>query len=188
MPEFLANITPLAVFLGIGALGFVFLLISLIVGDIFDSFGFETGLDGVAEGHVLLDSRVISVFVTSFGGFGAIGIQMGLSTVASSLIGLGGGIVLGGVVSLFGRFLYKQQSSSSVTTAQLVGRSAQVIVAIAPGSIGQVSCRIGEERVEKLARTRDDRGIKAGATVRVDEVAGDSLIVSPYDSSSFSQH
>ena len=187
MPEFLSNITPLAVFLVIGAVGFVFLLISLIVGDIFDSLGFDLGMDGGVDGHAL-DSRVISVFVTAFGGFGAIGIQMGLSIVASSLLGLGGGVLFGGLVSLFGRFLYKQQSSSSVTTSQLIGRSAQVIVAIAPGSLGQVSCRIGEERVEKLARARDNQEIKAGATVRVDEVAGDSLIVSPYDSSTFAQH
>ena len=188
MPEFLANASPLIVFLGIAALGFVFLLISLVVGDIFDSFGFETGIDSGADGHALLDSRVISVFVTAFGGVGAIGIQAGLSIVVSSLLGLAGGIVLGGLLSLFARFLYKQQSSSSVGTTQLIGRTAQVIVSIAPGSLGQVSCRVGEERVEKLARARDNREIKAGATVRVEEVAGDSLIVSPYsDSSTFSQ-
>ena len=180
MPDFLSSITPLLVFLGIATLGFIFLLVSLVVGDIFDSLGFETGLDGGGEGHGLLDSRVISVFVTSFGGFGAIGIQAGFSIVASSLLGLGGGFLLGGLVSLFARFLYKQQSTSSVGTAQLIGRTAQVIVSIAPGSLGQVSCRVGEERVEKLARARDNREIKAGSTVRVDEVAGDSLIVSPY--------
>ena len=187
MPEFLSNITPLMVFLGIATLGFVFLLISLVVGDIFDSFGFETGLDGGADGHGhgLLDSRVLSVFVTAFGGFGTIGIQMGLSIVASSLLGLGGGIILGGVVSLFGRFLYGQQATSSINTSQLIGRPAQVIVSISPGSLGQVSCRVGEERIEKLARARDNREIKAGATVRVEEVAGDSLIVSPYDSPKF---
>ena len=183
MPEFLSNVTPLIVFLGIASLGFVFLLVSLVVGDLFDSFGFETGLDGGAEGHGLLDSRVISVFVTAFGGFGAIGIQMGLSIVVSSLMGLAGGVVLGALVSMFARFLYKQQATTSVTTSQLVGRTAQVIVSIAPGSLGQVSCRIGEERVEKLARARDNNEIKAGATVRVDEVAGDSLIVSPYTDS-----
>jgi membrane-bound ClpP family serine protease len=81
--------------------------------------------------------------------------------------------------------LYKQQATSSVTTSQLIGRPAQVIVSIAPGSLGQVSCRIGEERVEKLARARDGSEIKVGATVRVEEVAGDSLIVSPYDSPKF---
>jgi membrane protein implicated in regulation of membrane protease activity len=180
VPEFLSNLTPLIVFVGIAALGFVFLLISLVVGDLFDTFGFETGLDGAGDGHGFLDSRVISVFVTAFGGFGAIGIQMGLSIVASSILGLVGGLVLGGLVSLFARFLYKQQSTSSVTASQLVGRTAQVIVSIGPGSLGQVSCRIGEERVEKLARARDNQEIKAGATVRVEEVAGDSLIVSPY--------
>jgi len=180
VPEFLSNMSPLVVFLAIAAIGFIFLLVSLVVGDLFDSFGFDTGVDGGADGHGLLDSRVISVFVTSFGGFGAIGIQMGLGVVTSSLMGLAGGVVLAGLVSLFARFLYKQQSSSSVGTAQMVGRTAQVIVSIAPGSLGQVSCRIGEERVEKLARSKDNREIKAGAMVRVDEIAGDSVIVSPY--------
>ena len=178
MPEFLSNVSSLMVFLAIAAIGFIFLLFSLVVGDIFDSFGFDTGLDGAADGHGFLDSRVISVFVTSFGGFGAIGIQMGFGIVASSFIGLAGGIVLGGLVSLFARFLHQQQSSSSVGASQMVGRSAQVIVSILPGGVGQVSCRIGEERVEKRARSKDNQEIKAGAMVRVDEVAGDSLIVS----------
>lgn len=180
MSEFLSNLSPLVVFLGIAAIGFVFLLISLLIGDLFDNFGTDTGLDGGVDGHGFLDSRVLSVFITSFGGFGAIGIQSGLGIVASSLLGLAGGIVLGGLVSIFARFLYKQQASTSVTTAQLIGRTAQVIVPISPGSLGQVSFRIGEERVEKLARSKDDREIKAGSLVRVEEIAGDSLIVSPY--------
>lgn len=180
MPEFVSNLTPLMVFLGIATIGFVFLLISLVVGDIFDSFGFDTGLDGVADGHAVLDSRVISVFVTAFGGSGAIGIQAGLGIVGASLLGLAGGVLMGGLVSVFARLLYKQQSSSSVTTAQLVGRTAQVTVSIATGSLGQVSCRVGEERVEKLARSMDGTEIKAGAMVLVERIAGDSLIVSPY--------
>ena len=180
MTEFLSNISFLMVFLAIAAIGFIFLIVSLVLGDIFDSFGFETGLDGGVDGHGFLDSRVISVFITSFGGFGAIGIQMGLGIVPSSLIGLAGGVLLGALVSLFARFLYKQQSSSSIGTAQLIGRTAQVIVSIAPGNLGQISCRIGEERIEKLARSKDNREIRAGALVRVDEIAGDSVIVSPH--------
>ena len=180
MPELFSNISPLMIFLGIAAIGFIGLLVSLVAGDIFDSFGFETGLDGGADGHGFLDSRVLSVFITAFGGFGAIGIQMGAGIVSSSLIGLAGGIVFGGLVSIFARFLYKQQSSSSVATTQLVGRTAQVIVSIGPGSMGQISCRVGEERIEKLARSKNNREIRAGAIVRVEEIAGDSLIVSPY--------
>lgn len=178
MPELFSNISSLMVFLGIAAIGFIFLLVSLLVGDIFDSFGIDSGLDGGADGNGLLDSRVISVFITAFGGCGAIGVQTGLGIVGSSLMGLAGGVVLGGLVSLFARFLYKQQSSSSVGTGQLIGRTAQVIVSIAPGGVGQISCRVGEERIEKLARSKDNSEIKAGAMVRVDDVAGGSVIVS----------
>lgn len=181
MPEFLSNVSSLLVFLAIAGLGFIFLLLSLVVGDLFDSFGIDAGVDGGADTHGLLDSRVISVFITAFGGFGAIGIQMGFGIVASSIMGLAGGVVLGGLVSVFARFLYKQQSSSSVGTEQMVGRTAQVTVAIAPGNVGQVSCRVGEERIEKLARSKDNREIKAGSMVRVEEIAGDSVIVSPYE-------
>ena len=179
MTEFLSSVTPLMVFLAIAAIGFIFLVISMVVGDVFDQVGVDTtGLDGT-DGHGFLDSRAISVFVTSFGGFGAIGIQMGLTIVVSSILGLVGGIVLGGIVTIFARFLYKQQASTTVTATQMVGRTAQVIVGIAPGSVGQVSCRIGEERIEKMARSKGNQEIKAGSMVRVEEIAGDSLIVSP---------
>lgn len=180
MPEFLSNLSALMVFLIIAAIGFVFLLVSLVLGDIFDGLGIDADMGSGAEGHALLDSRVLSVFVTAFGGFGAIGTQMGLGLVGSSLLGLAGGLGMGGVVSLFARFLYRQQATSSVTTSQMVGRTAQVVVSIVPGSLGQISCRIGEERVEKLARAKDNQEIKAGSIVRVDGIAGDSVIVSPY--------
>ncbi len=180
MPEFLSNLSALMVFLIIAAVGFIFLFVSLLLGDIFDGLGIDADMDSGADGHALLDSRVLSVFVTAFGGFGAIGTQMGLGLVGSSFLGLAGGMGMGGLVSLFARFLYRQQATSSVTTTQMVGRTAQVIVSIVPGSLGQISCRIGEERIEKLARAKDDQEIKAGSIVRVDGIAGDSVIVSPY--------
>ena len=106
MSELFANISALTVFLGIAAVGLIFLIISLFFGEIFDQFGVDADGAGGADGPGFMDSRVISVFVTSFGGFGAIGIQTGLGVLASSFLGLAGGVVLGGVVSLFARFLY----------------------------------------------------------------------------------
>lgn len=181
MSEFFSSFSALTVFLIIAAVGFVFLLASLVMGDLFDHLGVDGGFDSSPDGVGFLDSRVISVFVMSFGGFGAIGTQSGLGIVASSFLGLAGGAVLGGLVSLFGRFLYRQQASSSVSANQLVGRTAQVTVAIQSGSVGQITCRVGEERVEKLARTRNHEEIKAGAIVRIEEIAGDSVIVSIED-------
>ncbi len=179
MPELFTNISALIVFLIIAAVGFIFLALSLVFGEVFDAASLDMDAHGgLLDGHAFIDSRAISVFVTAFGGFGAIGVQIGLGVLGSSLLGLGSGVVLGGIVSLFARFLYQQQASSSVSAGQLVGRAAQVTVTIPAEGIGQVSCRIGEERVERRARALDHQEIKSGMIVRIEEIAGDSVIVS----------
>lgn len=177
--DFLSNLNLLVLFAIIGGVGFLFLLASLVIGDLFEAVGFD--LDGGDAGtdFGLLDSRVLSVFITAFGGFGVIGVQMGYGAAASSLIGLLGGVVFGGVVSLFGRFLIGQQASSSVTDNDLVGRTAQVTVAIKPGELGQITARIGDERVERIARSAGNEEIKPGTIVTISSVAGDSVIVKP---------
>ncbi|CAN5592465.1 MAG: hypothetical protein M3449_09025 [Acidobacteriota bacterium] len=176
--DFFTNLNLLTLFVIIGGVGFVFLLISLVLGDIFEMFGGSAdigGDSGVDFGF--LDSRVLAVFITAFGGFGAIGAQMDYGAVVSSLIGLLGGVIFGGIVSLFGRFLIGQQASSSVADSDLVGRTAQVTVSIRPGEIGQISARIGDERIDRIARSRDGEEIKAGTMVTVAAIAGDSVIV-----------
>jgi membrane protein implicated in regulation of membrane protease activity len=176
--DFLANLNLFALFAIIGAIGFVFLIISLVVGDIFEAVGVDLGVGGdTGLDFGFLDSRVLAVFITAFGGFGAIGVQMGLGAVAASFIGLFGGIVFAVVVSLFGRFLVGQQASSSVTDDDLIGRTAQVSVAIKPGEVGHVSIRVGDQRVDKIARSKASDEIKAGTLVKVAAIAGDSIVV-----------
>ncbi len=176
--DFFANLNLLVVFLVIGGIGFVFLLASLVLGDIFEMFGGDADIGGDSGlDFGFLDSRVIAVFITAFGGFGAIGVQMGFGAAASSGFGLLGGVVFALVVSLFGRFLIGQQASSSVTDDDLIGKTAQVAVAIKQGEIGQISIRIGDDRIEKIARSKDGEEIKAGTLVKVHSIAGDSVIV-----------
>ena len=173
----MSDITVLTTFLIIGGAGFLFLLLSLVVGDIFEAVGLDFSLDASHDFGVF-DSRVISVFLATFGAIGALGTQLGYGALGSSLCGLLGGVALGAVVFYFGKFLYSQQSTSSVDVEHLVGRTAQVIVQIQPGNVGQISCRVGDERVEKLARTRDGAEIKTGEILRIESIAGDSVIVS----------
>ena len=182
--DFVSNLDLLLLFAVIGGVGFAFLLISLVVGDVFEMVGVDLG-GGVDPGvdFGLLDSRVIAVFITAFGGFGVIGTQMGFGAVGSSLSGLFGGVVFAVVVSLFGRFLVAQQASSTVTDNDLVGRTAQVTVAIKPGTVGQITAKIGDERVERVARAKDGAEISAGSIVKVESVVGDSVIVVPEGSS-----
>lgn len=177
--EFITNLNLLVLFAIIGGIGFLFLLISLVVGDVFEAVGFD--LDGGTSGtdFGLLDSRVIAVFLTAFGGFGVIAAQNGFGAVSASIAGLLGGVVFAGVVSVFSRFLIGQQASSSVSDETLLGRTAQVTVAIKPGAVGQITAKIGDERVERIARAKDGNEIAVGTVVKVDAVIGDSIIVVP---------
>ncbi|MEQ1761963.1 MAG: hypothetical protein ABL984_02330 [Pyrinomonadaceae bacterium] len=177
--EFIANLNLLVLFAIIGGLGFVFLLVSLVVGDVFEAVGFD--LDGGATGtdFGLLDSRVIAVFLTAFGGFGVIAAQNGFGAVGSSIAGLIGGVAFAAVVSVFGRVLIGQQASSSVSDEDLLGRTAQVTVAIKAGAVGQITAKIGDERVERVARAKDGSEIATGSIVKVDAVIGDAVIVVP---------
>ena len=165
------------IFLAVGVIGLLFLLVSLVVGDVFEAMGFDFGLDASHDFGVF-DSRVIAVFLRAFGGFGVIGASLGYGALAGSLFGLLGGAIFGAIVFYFGKLLYNQQSSSSVSAENLIGRTAQVVVGIKPGGLGQISCRVGEERVEKLARTSSGEEIKAGQIVRIESIGSDSVLVS----------
>jgi len=176
--DFISSTNLLLLFAIIGGVGFVFLLASLVLGDIFEMFGGEADLGGDSGVDFgFLDSRVIAVFITAFGGFGSIAVWSGFGAVASSIAGLLGGVVFGGVVSAFGRFLVGQQASTTVTDSDLVGRTAQVTVTIKPGELGQITTRVGDERVEKLARTSSGGEVRPGSVVKITAVAGDSVIV-----------
>ena len=54
----------------------------------------------------------------------------------------------------------------------------QVTVTIKPGEVGQITAKIGDERVEKIARAKSETEIKAGSMVTIESIAGDSVIVS----------
>jgi membrane protein implicated in regulation of membrane protease activity len=180
---FIFGLSVLTIFLIIAGVGFLFLLLSFVLGDLFEHFNADIDFNSGNDGIALLDSRVISIFLTAFGGVGAICSKLELGVALSSVGGLLGGITLGGVVFYFGRLLYRQQASSSVGAHQLIGRTAVVVVAIKPGSVGQISCRIGPERIEKLARAKDGSDIKEGSQVRIEEIAGESVIVTQDDGS-----
>lgn len=176
--------TTTMVFLVIFGIGFLFLMVSLLIGDIFEAFDLDFDMDADGgDGHHFgfFDSRVISVFLTAFGGIAALSLVYGYGLFISSVFGVISGLVFGGVIFAFGYLLYSQQSSSSVSERDLIGRTAKVTVGIEEGGIGQISCEIGEERVEKIARTRDGKMITEGQTVFIEENAGDSFIVSTMD-------
>lgn len=175
------------VFIILACLGFFFLVVSLIFGEIFDvahevAIEHDISLDhGDFGTPSVFSSRIISAFITGFGASGAIASYYGQEFLGSSLIGLGFGLVSGAIVYAIVSVMYKQQAGSGVTMAEMVGMSATVSVAIPKDGFGQVTLVIKGSQVEHFARAADDGEIKHGSSVKIDKFIGDRFIVSPIE-------
>jgi membrane protein implicated in regulation of membrane protease activity len=182
MWDAIGQYSSFSIFLIIGALGLAFLVISFFFEEFFDIFEMGIDLDAGDNGGGVFSLKVMSVFVTAFGGVSALSTYKGFSVLLSIAFGVTGGFVMAGMVYYFGRLLYSQQSSSHVDIADLVGCKAEVIVGIPEGGSGQVRCLFGESMIEKIARSRDGSPIPQHAAVLIEEVFGESVIVSLWSS------
>jgi membrane protein implicated in regulation of membrane protease activity len=171
------QLNAFSVFTAIAAVGFLFLVVSLFFSGILEHF--DGGLDHDLEhgGPGFFSTRVISVFITAFGGFGAIATHYGLEPLAASSVAFVGGVALATPIYFFARFLYGQQATSELRSQDLVGQIGRVVVAIPSGGVGQVRCRLGEELVDKVARAKDPEAIAENASVVVEEVLGETIVV-----------
>lgn len=165
------------VFLAIAAVGFLFLIISLFFGEIFEHFDGSLDHDMDHGGPGFFSTRIISVFITAFGGFGAIATDQGASALAASGIGAVAGFLLAAPVYFLAKFLYGQQASSEHRSQDLVGKVGRVVVSIPAGGVGQVRCTLGEELVDKIARGREPDAIPENTSVIVEEVVGETIVV-----------
>src|SRR5262245_2843303 len=174
------------IYVAIGAFGFLFLMILLVMGDAaggdHDVGGHDAGgghADVDHSGPGIFSARIMASFLTAFGVGGIVGRYYQLSHPAASGIGVAAGIVMSAVVYQFARVLYSQQASSTVRVATLVGRSAEVSVAIPAHGVGQVALLAGGERVAPIAGTVAGAAIARGTEVIVTALRGDSLVVAP---------
>jgi membrane protein implicated in regulation of membrane protease activity len=173
------------IYAGIAGFGFLFLVVMLFVGELFgadhDVGGHDVHLEhgGDAGGPSIFSARIMAAFITAFGVGGVVARYYGLSHPAASGVGIVAGIVLAGVVYQFAKLLYSQQASSEVRMPALVGRNAEVSVAIPQGGLGQVMVSFGGERTEHLARSEDGRALARGARVVIRGLGGDSVVVAP---------
>jgi len=173
----LASTSAFVTFLAIAVFGFVFLVGSSVFGEMFEHGDLGHDADGHGAGPSILSSRILSVFVTAFVSFGAIGIHLGYEVGASTAMGFGGGVLFAGVIYVFASFLYSQQASSHVRTSDLVGNTAQVSVAIPKGGVGQVRCTLGDTVVEKVARATKNEEIPVNTLVKINSIVGEVVLV-----------
>src|SRR5262245_56789620 len=101
MWEAIAQFSSISIFLIIGALGLAFLVISFFFGEFFDAFDIGADLDAGDDGGGVFSLKVMSVFVTAFGGISALGVYKAFGVLPSIAFGVAGGFVMGGLVYYF---------------------------------------------------------------------------------------
>jgi membrane protein implicated in regulation of membrane protease activity len=171
------------IYVAIGAVGFLFLLVMLFLGDVtgdHDVGGHDLAVEHGDAGHGgpgIFSARIMAAFLTAFGVGGVVGRYYNFSHPAASGLGVVSGIVMAGLVYQFAKVLHSQQASSAVRMSSLVGRSAEVSVAIPPGGVGQVTLMASGERTEHIARSADGTAVPRGTEVVITALRGDSLVV-----------
>jgi membrane protein implicated in regulation of membrane protease activity len=167
------------IYAGIAVLGFVFLLVMLFIGDLFGGDHDLVGHDVAGEfgGPSVFSSRIMAAFVTAFGVGGIVARYYGLGHPAASGVGIASGVVMAAVVYQFAKLLYSQQASSELQMTTLVGRTAEVSVAIPANGVGQISISVSGERTEHVARSKDGQAVPRGSDVIITDLRGDSVVV-----------
>ena len=172
------------VYAAIGAVGLLFLLAMLFMGDVFGGdhdfdHGGDIGHDGdFGSGPSFLSARIICSFITAFGVGGVVGRYYNLSHPAASGVGIITGVLMAGLVYQFARILYSQQASSELRMAGLRGTRGEVTVAIPENGVGEIMLTVGGERTTHIARSSDGHAIPAGTEVVITNPLGQSVVVS----------
>ena len=182
------------VFTGICFLGAGVLIISLILGELFEAgaemahdlavdhtldLGHSGDVENAHGGPGILSSRVVSAFLTGFGGAGAIASLYGQPVMSATLWGLGSGAAMGFVVLQVARFLFGQQATSGVDLQAMAGKAGQVTIGIPAGGAGQARFEVQGSLSDFPAQSASGAAVPVGTAVTVARVVGGTLVVQP---------
>ncbi len=170
-------------FLTIFGIGLVLLVITFILGEIFDFGGDGGGGELGGDSPSPFSSRIVFVFATAFGGFGYIGGALDWPVWGAALFAIVGGLgVAAGTFFLIVLPMSRQQGSTDVHDADFMGMEGQVTSEIpAGGGLGRVTviAPTSKARVALAARSADGQRIPFGTTVRIQVPGPGSAVVVP---------
>jgi hypothetical protein len=138
----------------------------------------DTGMPGLSP----FSPTTICSFITAFGGFGMIfsSIQATRNIwISLPLSLLGGLVVAGAVLWVFGFIFHKMQSTSEGHIGLLVGQDATVISPIPQSGVGEIAYVQGGSRYTAPARTESGCAVASGQTVKINRITGTQFYVTP---------
>lgn len=159
-------------FIVIGAVGLAIVIVTLLLGEIFDGL---LGAFDVDVGGGIFSAPVIGSFLAAFG-FGAALIMFagGVGATAGALGGLASGLVVGGFALTIMRSLMNMPTDATVTTRGLEGVRGTVITPIPAHGYGEVTIRHHGEQRKYNAQAMED--LPSGTPVEVTGVLSASAV------------
>lgn len=131
------------------------------------------GSSDADDGPGVLSIRNISMFFMGFGVAGALAQMYTGSQTIAVISGCVTGLIFSILVFFISRFFYRQQATTESSTGSLVGKSAQVVLEVRPGCLGEISVvdRYGTPQTFP-AISADGSIYRAGVSVRIISFAG----------------
>lgn len=161
-----------AYWIALGA-GVAFLLLAVVLGDVFDFLDF-LNLD---VGNGFAATPVFFTAVAAFGGGGLLALgTFETSRGVSVLAGLGTSVVAGGLAAVLFALLRRQEMVEGFNLSQLVGARGRCTLAITPGKEGRVS--IQHSGMTRSIGATSSEAIATGDEIVVVDVIGSSVTVS----------
>lgn len=153
-------------FLVIGLLGLALLVVSLVVGDLFDG-----ALDALAGDA--FSSAVIGAFVSATGFGGATAEALGAPALVAWPVGLVTGVVFGGFAYWLTRLL-RDDDGGTPTTDDTIGRDGTVVTGIPAEGFGVVAVVVGGHT--RRLNAKAEIPLEAGTEVHVTSVLSPTAV------------
>lgn len=168
--------------------GLMFTIVSAFLGHFsggHDSVGTgghaDAGLSGDGmPGVSFFSPTVLASFITAFGAFGLILVQIPatssvwINAPLAFVIALAAGL---GVWWLMNFIFRKSQGSSEARVGQLVGMTASLASPIPENGVGEISYVYGGSRYSAPARAENGQAIGVGKTVKITRIVGTQYFV-----------
>ncbi len=160
-----------SVFLIIGLVGALLLIISVILDGIFEVFDF-------GDGPLSLTTIAAFTAIFGFSAFSMVG--AGATPTVAGVVGAIAGIAGGAIAWWLSRLIRSAESNTSVSSDELIGAEASVVLAIPESGLGEVALVRHGERVSLSAAAAGP--ISRGTRVRVTQtLTATSVVVEPVE-------
>lgn len=153
-------------FLVLGGIGLILLIVSLVVGDLFDG-----AFDALAGDWI--SSAALGGFISALGFGAAIADAAGAPGLVTGIVGVAAGLGFGWFAAWLTRVVRHSGSDYTPTTADTIGRDATVLTAIPADGFGTVKLTYGGHELRYNAQA--ELPLEPGSSVYVTGVISPPL-------------